>query len=1040
MARRWELVEMPVGGVDQYTDAPHVAPGKMREMQNVRFYEPPKASKRQGYDNVGNVIMNGVTNVNTPTRIIPSKDETLLAGDNTLYAYTETLDKWDTKGSPSDAWVDVQPLLRPQQVNITAADSVTLNNFTFIFWRDNGVGVTQEVRCTIIDNRGGTVIYEDAVASSGTGIIHISCFKVGDYAYCAFSGATGLISYTRVDSTSTSPAPITAANITTTNTPTAAKGWDVAEMVGDTSTFLLAYGESGSGVNVDRINTSNSVTLNFKTLATLAGPIAVEGSLSEEVYLGFDNGTDLKGIAINPTTFAQIGSTITVAASVTTSKIGIGRRAADHRVFVWQVDESGTRRAYMQYQEVDNAPSNVGSQQTLRDVVPNSKPWNHDGRVYLICGYDDRILDDPLSTSPSIAADGSKQSTLFVAELTNDASSTQAARRVADIRQGQANPYTPTTGVHNYLLHVSSPSTSVYRCVSHYRYRILFAGENDSTIYQSLTGLDYVDIDLANDERYDHCDFGNLKVLAGGRPTCWDGRELVESSFAWFPENFENNTAGGISTGGGLEGTATPGDNKHTFCVVYEHRDSKGNIFRSAPSDLITYTLTHTTTTGRLLPKLMETLWTDRSSLSGFSVRAVPYRAVRNNSAGPFYRDSTRGFVASYSTTIEIGLEFDDDALVQQEQLYINGDILDNGPAPPCKFAEYHNDRVFLGGLEDANFIAFSQPYVDVEGPRFNEALRINIGEPVTGMQSMDGQLIVFTRYNTYVVIGNGPPATGGLDIGFDASLISTDTGCIDSRSIVLTPAGVMFQGEKGIYLLDRGLQVEFRGAPIQDTLDTFQEVTGAALHPTEPEVHFTVTRASAGRTLVYNYLLDQWTVDTYASATQKVASLAPVWSGVSSQRKLMRAFTDGTLGIEGSSSTWDDNGSHAPWQLVSNWLKINTMQGWQAVRKLLFLFERITSGSPDDFGLRFQFAYNYNSNSYTETHSFSIPAVTALIPEGQLEVHLARQECESVRVRITETASGENNNTPGPAARSLVWEIGMQGGRSFQLPDASRK
>jgi len=49
-----------------------------------------------------------------------------------------------------------------------------------------------------------------------------------------------------------------------------------------------------------------------------------------------------------------------------------------------------------------------------------------------------------------------------------------------------------------------------------------------------------------------------------------------------------------------------------------------------------------------------------------------------------------------------------------------------------------------------------------------------------------------------------------------EPSLIPTDTGTINPRSIVLTPMGIMYQSEKGIYLLDRSLQVSYIGADVE--------------------------------------------------------------------------------------------------------------------------------------------------------------------------------------------------------------------------------
>ncbi len=64
-----------------------------------------------------------------------------------------------------------------------------------------------------------------------------------------------------------------------------------------------------------------------------------------------------------------------------------------------------------------------------------------------------------------------------------------------------------------------------------------------------------------------------------------------------------------------------------------------------------------------------------------------------------------------------------------------------------------------------------------------------------------------------------------------------------------------MFQSDKGIWLLDRGLQTSYIGAPVE-SLTTGAKVLSAVNVPETNEVRFTL---DTGITLMYDYYYDQW-------------------------------------------------------------------------------------------------------------------------------------------------------------------------------------
>jgi hypothetical protein len=89
---------------------------------------------------------------------------------------------------------------------------------------------------------------------------------------------------------------------------------------------------------------------------------------------------------------------------------------------------------------------------------------------------------------------------------------------------------------------------------------------------------------------------------------------------------------------------------------------------------------------------------------------------------------------------------------------------------------------------------------------------------------------------------------------------ITATVGSVNQHSIVFTDAGLMFQSDKGIWLLGRnGISVEFIGAPVEPLTKTAL-VNSAVSIPGTTQVKFTL---DSGITLMYDYFFGQWAEDT---------------------------------------------------------------------------------------------------------------------------------------------------------------------------------
>jgi hypothetical protein len=215
-------------------------------------------------------------------------------------------------------------------------------------------------------------------------------------------------------------------------------------------------------------------------------------------------------------------------------------------------------------------------------------------------------------------------------------------------------------------------------------------------------------------------------------------------------------------------------------------------------------------------------------------------------------------------------------------------------------------------------------------------------GGAITAAYQLDEKLILFKEDTIFATVGDGPTANGLNNDYAPAALISSDAGCDNQRSIVTIPSGLVFQStKKGIYKLDRSLQVSYVGA----AMEAFTQgavVTSAKMVPNTTQVRFTL---DTGVVLVFDYLIEQWSTFTGLPAADAVIFRGE-WTTIR---------PDGELRQE-SPTLFTDDGKHVSLKLKTAWLSMAGISGWQRVRELLLLGQYI---SPHK--LRVSIAYDFD-------------------------------------------------------------------------------
>jgi hypothetical protein len=337
-------------------------------------------------------------------------------------------------------------------------------------------------------------------------------------------------------------------------------------------------------------------------------------------------------------------------------------------------------------------------------------------------------------------------------------------------------------------------------------------------------------------------------------------------------------------------------------------------------------------------------------------------------------------------------------------------------------------DRLWISDLYRRERVQFSKRLTpatgtqDVLAPEFSELFGFVVpsGRPVTGIGDLDSSVAIFTDQEIYVISGNGPDDAGNGNDFSGLVPVASDTGCLSPRSVVSCPFGVLFQGDAGIYLLDRTLQLSFVGRPVQDTLQQYPSITSAVLvsRPRTTEVRFTCNQGDdLGVILVWQYDTKQWSIwDVTTAGPNTPFAGACVHQGVyyvvDFQGHVYREDT----------ATWLDNGDS--WIYFAGrtaWLQGAGQSGWQRTRSCTLL-----QASKDPHELTVEVYADFEETP-AQSHTWA-SAELAAFPghprRQQVRVGIGRQKGQAHSVAWAD----------GPADDSVTGESYTMAGLTFEL------
>lgn len=445
----------------------------------------------------------------------------------------------------------------------------------------------------------------------------------------------------------------------------------------------------------------------------------------------------------------------------------------------------------------------------------------------------------------------------------------------------------------------------------------------------------------------------------------------------------------------------------YKYLTVFCQVDGRGRIRRSAPSDVVSTTLTSAQNQVGIVQNAyfptnvtacIEVYRTDGDGAVFYRLEAFGNRQNPNQPGG--------GISVSFTDTLA------DTTLTTQEQLYSLGE-LPNYASPAFKDIAIHRSRVWGINAEDDREIWFSKEVQSGRGVAFHPNFKLRLEGDDGGafaLAAMDDKMVAFKRSSIYVTTGDGPDNTGGGNFFPPFSLVSRNVGCIEPESILLVPDGLIFKSLKGFWLLSRGLDLQYIGAPVAayNSLD----VTAAVLVESASHARFTT---SSGRTLVFDYFWKEWTTFTGQAAVTAV-NHGGVFTYMNSSGQLLQE--DSTL--------WGDNGSAIQQAVELAPIAAMGAGGWERVYEFRIEGEYLASST-----LTVKVAYDFESTN-AETLSKALGSIQ-VDSQYRIRGRFARRNCEAVRLRIEESSTAQ-----GFSLAALMLIIGMAGGKGGRIPAAN--
>lgn len=1035
-------------------------------MKRNGFPNLSNAVAASGFSYAFNQIPSNISSGNTISSYL---NELLLNDGMSLYSYAPDDTNWVYKGRAEACRITQQSIFQNQNNNIVQDSAINntlgLSVFAWESWTNqpNLLGVENYVQVSVVDNTTGLTIVSTALSSTTS---RPKCVSIGNFLYVLYYDSndsklhaqpvtqaglgTAVAIISNIDTTNINYDALVfnsllyvAYNGTSSSTVKVASFSSAMASVAavskaeNASAAICLFSDTANNAWIAYNNgtSTKSFIMNSALVTTVLAPTAIEtisnvhnitgifdgtrgiifydkpGVLAVGQSTGFTTtgtsgsgftqpavGADIK-INLNTTGFTEVGTVVfipgggyyyveaePIGGGIFIVNLGLQGNSAPGTTVAGTATIIYTTNGYLnsvvRYNTLTAAGSIGSPADFVRSVGLASRAFLQNGFAHVITVHDANL-----------------QPTYFVCSLYNVLAPTIAAHVLGKVSDSECGglPY------RSLLPSVNVQASGVYQCALLQRTFLVentSAGVSHSFWFNGvISGV--IDTTVTNLSRVQ---LGQTHLLASGTLLAYDGATEAEHNFHLFPENL---TA--VNTDDSSESLSA---GVYSYICVYSWIDKWGQVNRSAPSLQVTLTCAAESFNTIVLPTLRVTEKT--------SVTLELYRTIANGTI--FFRIDTLflPFVGSAgyypinnstsTDTITI-LEGRADAdITGNEQLYTTGEVENIAAVPPLAIFEYAN-RVILIPSDNPYSYWFSKQVIPGSPVEFSDLFVKNVGTvggPLKGGARMDDKIILGKDAILYYVTGVGPAASGANDDFSDPIFITSDAGMV-SYQLVTGPLGIFFKSKKGIYLLDRGLQASYIGAPVED-FNSF-ELVAAQLIPNTNQQRFML---SGGNTLMYDYFFQQWGEFSNPSGISDC-----IYQG-------QHTYLDASGNAYQETPNTYTDGASTPvlMSFMTANMNMASIVGYERIYDFIFLAQYL---SPHEINL--SITYDYLPTAQTGTIT---PTTSAL---EQWRVHTKRQLCQSFQVSLQEVYTG----TPGAgfSMSGITYNLGIKKGMR-PIPGAS--
>lgn len=985
-------------GLDTKTDPKQVQIGKFLALQNTVFDKAGGLVKRNGFKNITKLPNADQTTLTTQSR-------NLIATGSNLYAYSADTDQWLNRGTVQPVQLDAQPLVRVSTSQTAPDVAIAPNGLACLVYVDATVAYYQ-----ISDSSTGQqIVSRTTLPSTAT---NPRVFVLGQYFIITFMttvSATTHLQYIAVPYM-VPTSPLAAADISTSVSALTA-GYDGFVI---NNSLYISWGGSGTTVKTTYLASTLIIGSPASIPASSATLMSVSAdNVNNTIWIAFWDSSSTNGyvaaydLLLNPVLAKTQIITTTVINEITSYSLS-GLNTVIYENANTYSYSPNAKTDYLSKVTITQSGTVVGPTVILRSVGLASKAFidPDTDMIYMIATYGE-------TNQPSYFLIDSTGN-IYMRLAYANGGGYQSSQVLSNVTL-QDNVYYAAYLIKDFLASVNKDTN-------------LPSGTPVNGIY-TQTGINLAKFEINTNGQHSS-EIADTLHLTGGMLWQYDGVKPVEQGFHVWPENQTVTTSG---TGGLI----TAGTYYYVF--TYEWTDNQGNLHRSAPSIPTSIVTTGSTSSNTLnVPTLRLTY-----KIAPNPVRIVGYRwSVAQQQYYQFtsLTSPTLNNPAVDSVTITDTLS--DSAILGNVLLYTTGGVLENIAPPASIDSALFKNRLWLIDAEDRNLLWYSKQVIQSVPVEMSDLLTVFVA-PTSGSQgstgdctaltAMDDKLIIFKENAIYYLTGTGPDNTGANNDFSDPIFITAAVGSANPDSIVVTPTGLMFQSNKGIWLLGRDLSTNYIGAPVEQY--NAYTVHSARVIPETNQVRFLLNN---NVTLMYDFYYGQW--GTFNNVM-----------GISSTLYNGRDTYLNNLGYvyQDTSNFYLDGSTPVLMSFTTSWIDLAGIQG---LERFYFMYILGTYITP--FKLNMQIAYDFNPSSSQNVvvipdNYAAVYGSDSVYGAGEswgghsniLETRIfpAQQKCETFQITMNEVFDPAYGTSPGQGLQLSGLNIIVGTKRGFRTQKASQ-